>query len=318
MSPHLLYVLRLVVLGAVWGHLTRRAAPWLIGLRERELPFRWPWLEALSMLGFGIAALPVGFSASQPAVRVVLVAVLIATIATDVHRKILPDVLTFGGTLVGLGFAAWRPQPIEAYLSQWLTLDAVHLPRTLDASLRGLALALIGAAAGYLLLNGFRLLMAVATGVDGLGGGDAKLLMMIGAFLGPHTMVLSLLPACAIGTTVGVIHRLRTGAPHVAFGPALAGGALVAMMAGDSLLDLLWRLSLGLLALPPAALIGFYGFLLTLLAVVLLRLRRRSTLYNQLLDDDFAELEAELEDELEPSPEAATEAASEARPETDP
>ncbi len=314
MNPHLLYVLRLALIGAVWGHLARRAAPWLIGLRERELPFRWPWLEALSMIAFGIAALPVGFSAPLPAVRIALVAILIATIATDVHRKILPDLLTFGGTLVGFAFAAWRPQAIEGYLSQWLTLDNLHLPRTLEPSLRGLALAVVGAAAGYLLLNGFRLLMALATGVDGLGGGDAKLLMLTGAFLGPHTMVLSLLPACAIGTVVGVIHRLRTGEPHVAFGPALAGGAFVAMIAGETLLDLLWRLSLGLLALPPAVLIGFYAFLLALLAVVLLRLRQRSKLYNQILDDDFASLEAELE----PPTESTAGTDGEGRPKSDP
>jgi leader peptidase (prepilin peptidase)/N-methyltransferase len=311
MSAHLFYVLRFVLIGAVWGHLARRAAPRLIGLRGNDLPFRWPWLEALSALTFGIAAMPAGFSASQPAVRTVLAALLVATVATDVYRKILPDVLTFGGTIIGLGFSAWRPEPLEAFLSQWLTLDALHLSRTLAAPLRGLVLALVGAAAGYLLLNGFRLLMALATGVDGLGGGDAKLLMMIGAFLGPHAMVLSLLPACAIGTALGVIHRLRTGEPHVAFGPALAGGAFVTLVAGDALLELLWRLSLWLLALPIAALIGFYAFLLTLLAVVLLRLRRRSGLYNQMLDDDFAALEAELEGDLVYRAESTSESAGE-------
>lgn len=294
MTPQLAYVLRAALAGLVFGHLARRAVPWLIGLRDPRLPFRLPWLEALAASGFAVAATPVGFSGSQPAVRLVLVALLITATATDVHRKILPDVLSWGGTAAGLALAAWRPAPLEAFLAQWLTLEALHLPRMTPAPLRGLALAAAGALAGYCLLAGFRRLMQLATGVEGLGAGDAKLLMMIGAFLGPHAAVLSLLPACGLGAVIGGVHRLRTGAPHVPFGPALAAGAFMVMLGGERLLDLLWRVSLGLLALPIAVLIIFYGLLLIALAAVLLRLRRRSAAYNRILDDDFAALEEEL------------------------
>lgn len=291
---HLGFVLRWTAIGLVIGHLARRASPWLIGLEDRRLPFRWPWPELLGAVLFTAAAVPAGFSGSEPAVRFVFVGLLLALVVTDIQRKVLPDVLTLGGTLVGLALAAWRPAPLESFLVQWLSLRYVHVGAGAPGWIRGLVLAMLGAAVGFLLLEGFRRLLAALTGVDGLGGGDPKLLAMIGAFLGPHAVLVALLPACAIGAAIGVIERLRTGLPHAAFGPALAAGGVAVMLAGELLVDLLWRLSMRLVALPVGALVAFYTVLATLLVFVILRLRRRAAAYNEILDQDYQALESEL------------------------
>lgn len=296
MTEAMAFVLRWAAIGCVVGHLARRLSPWLIGLRDRSMPFRWPWPELLGGIAFAAAAVPAGFSGTQPAARFVLVGLLLALTVTDAHRKMLPDLLTLGGLVIGLAFAAGRPEPIEVFLSQWLSLDFIRFPDAAPLWSQGLVLALLGAAAGFGLLEGFRRLLALLTGVDGLGGGDPKLLAMIGAFLGPHSVVLSLLPACAVGALVGIVQRLRTGQPHAAFGPALAAGGLTTMLAGDALLSLLWRLSLALVNLPIGALIAFYAVLIALLVGVVLRMRQRAAAYNQILEEDYEALERELVD----------------------
>lgn len=304
---HLSFVGEWSAIGVLAGHLARRASPYLIGLRDRGMPFRWSWPELTGGLLFAVAAVPVGFAPGSTTVRATFVGLLLALVVTDVHRKVLPNLLTWGGTAVGLAMSAWRPRPIEDFLSQFLSLSYVHMSREAPEWIRGLTLAALGAAVGFLLLEGFRRLIAKLTGVDGLGGGDPKLLAMIGAFLGPHAVVLSLLPACAVGAAIGLVHRLRTDQPHVAFGPALAAGGFAVMVAGDALLDLLWRLSLRLVGLPVAGLAAFYALLIGLLVAVVLRMRRRAAAYNEVLDRDFDALERELVDrEPPPSPRDTT------------
>ena len=83
-----------------------------------------------------------------------------------------------------------------------------------------------------------------ATGSEGMGLGDVKLLAMIGAFLGWPLMVLTLVLASFAGSVVGVaLIASRRGGMQAAlpFGTFLAVGALVAAVVGDGILR--WYLS---------------------------------------------------------------------------
>jgi len=96
--------------------------------------------------------------------------------------------------------------------------------------------AVIGAVAGYLALWlvywGFKL----ATGKEGMGYGDFKLLAAIGAWLGWKMLPLTILASSMVGATVGI--ALIVFAKHarerpIQFGPYLAAAGLIAMFWGE-------------------------------------------------------------------------------------
>lgn len=281
-----------MVIGAITGRAIRVWLPRLLQLRDGRLPFSWPWVELTGALVFAALAWP---GPTVPLIGVVLATLLLAVTAADAHSKLIPDRLTFPGTFVGVALNAWQPEAIIESLSQWRVLEMIHLPLR-SGPLAGAALAVLGAVVGFAILEGFRRLVGLLANIEGMGMGDAKLLMLIGAFLGPLAAIITLLPACAVGAVVGVIHKLRTGLPHAPFGPALAAGALIVLRFGDALLAGLWRSSLAVFALPTGLTASIYGLLVLLLVILMLRLRRRAAEYQQLLDDDYREIEARMAD----------------------
>ena len=95
--------------------------------------------------------------------------------------------------------------------------------------------AVIGAAAGYLSLWAVYWLFKLATGKEGMGHGDFKLLAAMGAWLGWQALLPIVLGASLIGAVVGVAMKLsgalREGR-YVPFGPFLAGAGLAVMLVG--------------------------------------------------------------------------------------
>jgi leader peptidase (prepilin peptidase)/N-methyltransferase len=77
-----------------------------------------------------------------------------------------------------------------------------------------------------------------------MGGGDIKLLAMVGAFLGWQAVLLTLLLASLIGSLIGVGVMVARGADSklaIPFGPFLSAGALVALFWGRALVS--WYIS---------------------------------------------------------------------------
>ena len=92
-----------------------------------------------------------------------------------------------------------------------------------------------GAVAGYMSLYSVYLLFKLATGKEGMGFGDFKLLAALGAWLGWKAILPIVLTASIIGALVGLLMKL-TGSLRegrfVPFGPFLAGGGLFVLLAG--------------------------------------------------------------------------------------
>ncbi|CAG1016111.1 partial leader peptidase HopD, partial [Rhizobiaceae bacterium] len=98
--------------------------------------------------------------------------------------------------------------------------------------------AVIGAIAGYLALWSVYWLFKLATGKEGMGYGDFKLLAAIGAWLGWKLLPLVILLSSLVGAVVGI--ALIVAARHgrnvpIPFGPYLAGGGLIALFWGQTL-----------------------------------------------------------------------------------
>jgi leader peptidase (prepilin peptidase)/N-methyltransferase len=106
--------------------------------------------------------------------------------------------------------------------------------------------ALIGAMSGYvslwLVFHAFRLI----TGKEGMGYGDFKLFAALGAWLGWKLLPLVILMSAATGALLGIAMILLRGRDRSApmpFGPYLAAAGWLAMMYGDSLIDVYLRVS---------------------------------------------------------------------------
>jgi leader peptidase (prepilin peptidase)/N-methyltransferase len=167
-------------------------------------------------------------------------------------------------SLAGLlsGYAAWRfgfgPAAFGALLFSWamialafIDLDTSYLPDNITLPLLWAGLlvnlfgtftdvesAVIGAAGGYLVLWSVYWAYKLATGKDGMGYGDFKLLGAIGAWLGwkmlPLAILLSSIAGAAIGIALIVFARREHDKP-IPFGPYLAIAGLIALFHGAAI-----------------------------------------------------------------------------------
>ncbi len=171
---------------------------------------RYPLVEVLTALvsGWVIWRLGSGF---EGVAALWLAWSLVAMTFIDIDTQLLPDDLTL--PLVWLGLLV---NLIGGFVS---LQDAV-----------------IGAAAGYLCLWGVYWLYRFATGKEGIGYGDFKLLAALGAWLGwmmlPLIVLLSSLLGAVVGIALIVMRRHQRGVP-IPFGPFLAIAGLVALLYGQ-------------------------------------------------------------------------------------
>lgn len=133
----------------------------------------------------------------------------------------------------------------------FIDLDKMLLPDQLTLPLLWLGLllntqgtfvdlsdAVIGAAAGYLVLWTLYWTFKLLTGKEGMGYGDFKLLAALGAWLGWQALPLILILASAVGALVGIslllLRRHQQGHP-IPFGPYLATAGWIALLWGASI-----------------------------------------------------------------------------------
>ena len=160
------------------------------------------------------------------------------------------------------GYIAWRyglsTAMFGALIFAWamialafIDLDTLYLPDSITLTLLWIGLlfnlggtytdtrsAVIGAAAGYLALWAVFWAYKLATGKEGMGYGDFKLLAAIGAWLGwkmlPLVILLSSFAGAAIGIGLIVFARHGRNVP-IPFGPYLAVAGLIALFWGEPL-----------------------------------------------------------------------------------
>ena len=126
---------------------------------------------------------------------------LLGLIFTDAETKLLPDVLTLPGLVLGVLFGLAVPvDGLAARLMPWLGLRSAELPWRLLS----LGDALLGAAVGASFIYGAGAIYLRARGIEGMGFGDVKLMAMVGAFLGVKLTVFTLFSASLVGSFAGL------------------------------------------------------------------------------------------------------------------
>jgi leader peptidase (prepilin peptidase)/N-methyltransferase len=173
---------------------------------------RYPLIEAITGIISGYAAWRFGFSLATLGSLLFCWALIAATFI-DFDTQYLPDDITLPLLWAGLLF----------------NLGGVFTP---------LSSAVIGAVAGYLSLWSVYWLFKLATGKEGMGYGDFKLLAAIGAWLGwkmlPAVILLSSLVGAVVGIVLIVLARHGRHVP-IPFGPYLAAAGVIALFWGEAI-----------------------------------------------------------------------------------
>lgn len=173
---------------------------------------RYPIIESITGLLTAYAAWHFGYGLLACA-AILFIWAMIALTFIDLDTQLLPDSITL--PLLWLGLL--------------LNLYGGFTP---------LSSAVIGAMVGYLSLWSVYWGFKLATGKEGMGYGDFKLLAAIGAWLGWQMLPLVILLSSVVGAVVGI--ALILFAKHgrdipIPFGPYLAGGGLIALFWGAQL-----------------------------------------------------------------------------------
>jgi leader peptidase (prepilin peptidase)/N-methyltransferase len=140
---------------------------------------------------------------------------LIISTFVDIEHWIIPDLVTLPGILVGLA-------------SSFVLPDHSIIDSLLGLTFGGGSLLLIGT------------IYSKWKGVEGIGGGDVKLLAMIGAFLGLSGVIVTLVVSSLLGSIYGIaLVAIKGGGSKTAvqFGPFLAFAAALAYFAGDQMVE---------------------------------------------------------------------------------
>jgi leader peptidase (prepilin peptidase)/N-methyltransferase len=155
---------------------------------------------------------------------IVLTLCLVPVTLIDFDRQLIPDSIVLPLLWIGLAMSLWHP---------------VAGADTLFISSHD---AIVGAIAGYLCLWSFYWLFKLATGKEGMGYGDFKLLAALGAWLGYQYLFTIVILSAVVGALLGIALILLRGRDRqvpMPFGPFLAAAGWLAMMAGEEIKALL-------------------------------------------------------------------------------
>lgn len=170
---------------------------------KTKISLQYPTVELLMALlscgvyvTFGLTVTAAGYF--------IFCAALLAIIWIDIHHQIIPDLISLPGIVLGFLFSFFNPN------LSWLD-------------------SLIGILAGGGVLYGVALLYFILRKQEGMGGGDIKLLAMIGAFLGWQSLLFVIFFSSLTGAATGIaamIRQKKGGATRIPFGPFLSLAAL--------------------------------------------------------------------------------------------
>jgi len=182
-----------------------------------RISIRYPLVELATMALFVVHGMVFGW-APLLVPRLLFACMLVVLFAIDLEHQLLPNVITLPGIIVGL-------------------IASTVLPPGFVDALIG---TLIGGGVLWLIAEAYYRF----SGHEGMGGGDIKMLAMIGAFLGWKLVIITLVLSSFAGSIIGlsVIAVKRGGLKYaLPYGTFLALGALVASLFGDQIVT--WYVS---------------------------------------------------------------------------
>jgi leader peptidase (prepilin peptidase)/N-methyltransferase len=187
-----------------------------------KISFRYFIVEVLTAIAFLVLFICFGLTPKFFAYSILASGLIIATFV-DFEVQEIPDEVSIGGLIVGL------------------ILSAIF-PSILNESSRfgGFLNSFLGALAGGATIYLMGVLGEFAFKKEAMGGGDVKLLAMIGSFIGWKLVLLTFFIAPLFGSVVGIILKICEGKDVIPYGPYLSMAAVVAILWGDRILRALF------------------------------------------------------------------------------
>jgi leader peptidase (prepilin peptidase)/N-methyltransferase len=180
---------------------------------EGSISFQYPLIEGITALSSFFLFVRFGPSLSY-LIYFAFVAALIVITVIDLYHQIVPDAISLPGIGIGL-------------LTSFVNPHITFLHSLIGVILGGGSLFLVATLYQWLFRR------------EGMGGGDVKLLAMIGAFLGWKAVILTILSSSLIGSIAGILIMVLKGKTFryaIPFGPFLSLGAVIALFYGESLI----------------------------------------------------------------------------------
>ncbi|HEX3231106.1 MAG TPA: prepilin peptidase [Pyrinomonadaceae bacterium] len=199
---------------------------------------RYPAVEALTAVLFAAVTWHDGVSFALP-FDLAFSAAMVALIFIDAEHMILPNAITYPGFLFAL-----LTRLLVPYLVGPTHFD--DLPQLLNVfpALPVWVVSLIGAVFGALAGGGSLWLMGFLweklRGIEAMGFGDVKMMLMVGAFLGWRLTVLTILIGALTGSVAGIAMMYKRGGRNMQmmlpFGIFLGIGAIVSLLFGSAII----------------------------------------------------------------------------------
>ncbi|MCX7553609.1 prepilin peptidase [Marinicella sp. S1101] len=185
------------------------------GFCHKKIPFRYPLVELMSALLIGFAAYQYGVTLAFVSACLLIWMLLVIT-WIDIDTFLIPDQLSLSLLWLGLFFSLFE-----------FTITP--------------SAAIVGALIGYLSLWTVFHLFKLATGKEGMGYGDFKLLAAGGAWLGAEALIVVLFIASISGLLIAVVQKLMNNYQNkIPFGPYLSIGILVSYLFSEEILNMLF------------------------------------------------------------------------------
>ena len=183
---------------------------------QQEISTRYPLIELFTAILAAICAWRFGFG-WEALMAIGLTCALVAISMIDYDHQLIPDSIVVPLVWIGLAMSLWQPNVAAGTLFV-LPTDSI-----------------VGALVGYLSLWSVYQLFKLATGKEGMGYGDFKLLAALGAWLGVAAVPIIILMSAVVGAIVGIgliVLRGRDRQLPIPFGPYLAAAGWITMIVG--------------------------------------------------------------------------------------
>ncbi len=179
-----------------------------------SISFRYPLVELFTALTFWYSYIQFGLVPVYAGFAILFQCILLVLALIDFDHQILPDELTLGGSMVFLVYAFFNPavKPMDAYITS------------------------VGTALVFTLLYVFYIKVRK---IEGLGQGDIKMVLLLGAFLGANKLVIAVLVASLTGSLVGIFFIIFKGKNlklKLPFGTFLSLGSIVSLHWGREIM----------------------------------------------------------------------------------
>jgi leader peptidase (prepilin peptidase)/N-methyltransferase len=187
-----------------------------------RIPLRYPVVELLTAVLFLSLYLVFGVNDRSVTYAAFISALIVATFV-DLQTQEIPDEISLGGLAAGLALSFVFP-----------------CLQGQSSGVSGIIQSGLGALAG----GGSIYLMGLFGGIvfkkEAMGGGDVKLMAMVGSFLGWKLALLVFFMAPIFGSVVGIALKLKDGRDTIPYGPYLSLAAVVAIFFGEKIIKSLF------------------------------------------------------------------------------